>query len=367
MKVRIRTPDGGTLRMEVEPDDSVGKLLSLALAEFTATGATMLSLNKKDSLNESTSLRDCGVRGGDLLHLLCIRDTAMGDAGAAAASSGSRGSASANSSSPSQSAASNAASNRSPFGLSTVIYITKCAHKEHKAYLHTVLYRTVIFFSSDGVSVFTIPTFFMIFVFCVSPPAHIACMLQMTHTVHDIQSAPIGTTPQASTTTSSSRVVDQRGRLWEETVTQIGSSSSSSTSSSSSAAAAAAKSAMGNAEEERLKRIRAIENRTSGAASHLNKKNTDMNAKLAPVSGSSHAQYGDPMQIDAGASQRQNAGLQREIEMLARREGVAAWSRPELCVLAMHCLLTKEGFGNDELPSGCVSFMYIRVTFILRA
>lgn len=80
MRVRVRTPDGGTLKLEAEPEDSMGVLLASALSFWSAGGeasTAMLSLNKKDALDESCTLRDHGVRGGDLLHLISFSDVVM--------------------------------------------------------------------------------------------------------------------------------------------------------------------------------------------------------------------------------------------------------------------------------------------------
>ena len=75
MKVRVRAPDGATLKLEADADDSVGSLIAAASKAWssdhpTSQASTMLSLNKKTALNEDQTLRDCGVRGGDLLFLL---------------------------------------------------------------------------------------------------------------------------------------------------------------------------------------------------------------------------------------------------------------------------------------------------------
>ena len=77
MKVRVRVPGGGTHKLDADADDAVLSLLERTIAASglssggdSNTGIFCLSLNKKTALDQSASLRDCGVRGGDLLYML---------------------------------------------------------------------------------------------------------------------------------------------------------------------------------------------------------------------------------------------------------------------------------------------------------
>jgi len=77
MKVRVRVPGGSTQKLDADPDDAVLSLLRRTIAASglssggeSTTAIFCLSLNKKTALDESASLRDCGVRGGDLLYML---------------------------------------------------------------------------------------------------------------------------------------------------------------------------------------------------------------------------------------------------------------------------------------------------------
>lgn len=76
--MRVRVPDGSTQKLDVDADDAVHSLLErtiqasgLSCGGASTTGVYFcLSLNKKTALDESLALRDCGVRGGDLLYML---------------------------------------------------------------------------------------------------------------------------------------------------------------------------------------------------------------------------------------------------------------------------------------------------------
>lgn len=118
MKIRVRTPDGRTLKLDAVPEDSVGSLLATALSAWSLSAepaTAMLSLNKKDSLDETSKLSDCGLRGGDLLHLITFGDVQMGEVGVAAGASGPR-----EGSGQQSSGLATAHLPRNPFGLPTV-------------------------------------------------------------------------------------------------------------------------------------------------------------------------------------------------------------------------------------------------------
>eukprot|EP00288_Rhodomonas_lens_P008573 CAMPEP_0177723292 /NCGR_PEP_ID=MMETSP0484_2-20121128/18136_1 /TAXON_ID=354590 /ORGANISM="Rhodomonas lens, Strain RHODO" /LENGTH=142 /DNA_ID=CAMNT_0019235721 /DNA_START=290 /DNA_END=715 /DNA_ORIENTATION=- len=73
MKLRLRTPDGGTTRFEAEGSETLQAVIDrlktmLPVEVFTSTCG--ISLNKKEVFDESRTLEACGIRGGDLLHLL---------------------------------------------------------------------------------------------------------------------------------------------------------------------------------------------------------------------------------------------------------------------------------------------------------
>ena len=72
MKLRVRTIDGGTLKVEAERTDSVLNFIAkLDLPPALARrGDFCLSLNKKDFLGLETTLEANGIRGGDLVHLV---------------------------------------------------------------------------------------------------------------------------------------------------------------------------------------------------------------------------------------------------------------------------------------------------------
>jgi hypothetical protein len=73
MKLRVRTIDGGTLKVEAEKTDSVHSFIAkLELsAELAMSRAELcLSLNKKDFLSLGSTLEANGIRGGDLVHLV---------------------------------------------------------------------------------------------------------------------------------------------------------------------------------------------------------------------------------------------------------------------------------------------------------
>jgi hypothetical protein len=73
MKLRVRTIDGGTLKVEAEKTDSVDSFIAkLELsAELEMSRADFcLSLNKKDFLSLGSTLEANGIRGGDLVHLV---------------------------------------------------------------------------------------------------------------------------------------------------------------------------------------------------------------------------------------------------------------------------------------------------------
>jgi len=73
MKLRVRTTDGGTLKVEADKTSSVRSFiaqLELPPALVAARGDFGLSLNKKDILNPDSTLEANGIRGGDLVHLV---------------------------------------------------------------------------------------------------------------------------------------------------------------------------------------------------------------------------------------------------------------------------------------------------------
>ena len=73
MKLRVRTIDGGTLKVECEKTQSVaGFIASLELPEAIAAAPAdfHLSLNKKDLLHPESTLEANGICAGDLVHLV---------------------------------------------------------------------------------------------------------------------------------------------------------------------------------------------------------------------------------------------------------------------------------------------------------
>lgn len=85
MKLRVRTSNGVTLKVEAEKTDSIASFIAkLELPSAAQRGELGLSLNKKDMLNSDSTLEANGIRGGDLVHLL-LRNG--GDATGEAASS----------------------------------------------------------------------------------------------------------------------------------------------------------------------------------------------------------------------------------------------------------------------------------------
>ena len=79
MKIRVRLPNGSTEKMDVESTDSVSIVLEKLKASATDPSlrgpSLFLSLNRKDTLAESSTMFESGVRGGDLLHVLTIGNT----------------------------------------------------------------------------------------------------------------------------------------------------------------------------------------------------------------------------------------------------------------------------------------------------
>ena len=85
MKLRVRTIDGGTLKVECEKTQSVaGFIASLDLPEAIAAAPAdfHLSLNKKDLLHPESTLEANGICAGDLVHLVS-RTGATGGTGCA--------------------------------------------------------------------------------------------------------------------------------------------------------------------------------------------------------------------------------------------------------------------------------------------
>jgi len=75
MKLRVRTADGGTLRVEADKTCSVCSFvaqLELPPGQEASRADLGLSLNKKDLLNPDTTLEANGIRGGDLVHLVSM-------------------------------------------------------------------------------------------------------------------------------------------------------------------------------------------------------------------------------------------------------------------------------------------------------
>jgi len=73
MKLRVRTVDGGTLKVDVDKAVSVLSFISqlnLPPSLEASRQDFCLSLNKKDVLNPDTTLEANGIRGGDLVHLV---------------------------------------------------------------------------------------------------------------------------------------------------------------------------------------------------------------------------------------------------------------------------------------------------------
>ena len=101
-------------------------------------------------------------------------------------------------------------------------------------------------------------------------------------------------------------VVDQRGRVWEERVSQFGGSGDRSK----------VAGRYGQSEEPQKHK----EGGHAGAGSE-------------------------------GGVNGAEGGLQALVEGVVRREEIGYVTRADVCVLAMHCLLSEGGFGNDELPS----------------
>jgi hypothetical protein len=74
MKIRVRFPDGSTEKADVDPNETVRSIIDKFMSSpngLSLVGHTVfLSLNRKDSLSDSSTITSCGVRGGDLVHLV---------------------------------------------------------------------------------------------------------------------------------------------------------------------------------------------------------------------------------------------------------------------------------------------------------
>ena len=69
MKIRVRFEDGSTEKIDVDSNDTVKTVienLRLTPHGSNLNGRSLfLSLNRKDSLSDLSTIGSCGVRGGD--------------------------------------------------------------------------------------------------------------------------------------------------------------------------------------------------------------------------------------------------------------------------------------------------------------
>ena len=82
MKIRVRLPDGSTLKLNVEGTTTYGELL-----DMSGGSGNYLSLNKREPLTHDRAIRlaQLGLASGDLIYLVAPAAAVAGGVGAAPA------------------------------------------------------------------------------------------------------------------------------------------------------------------------------------------------------------------------------------------------------------------------------------------
>ena len=90
MRIRVRFPDGSTEKIEVEPSETVVRIVERLKSSESGTAirdlSLFLSLNRKDSLSDDQTVASCGIRGGDLVFLISSKLDSGGTSLAASSS-----------------------------------------------------------------------------------------------------------------------------------------------------------------------------------------------------------------------------------------------------------------------------------------
>jgi len=290
MKLRVRTADGGTLRVEADKTCSVCSFvaqLELPPGQEASRADLGLSLNKKDLLNPDTTLEANGIRGGDLVHLVSMAGyggigspSRPGQAAAAAAAA------------PAASAAAAAGASAAPGAAAAP-----------------------------------------------APPRSNLFGLPTAAPTSDEKGGPAATL-----------VRDSTGRVWQESVVPTSRPAADASGavvlgSSASAGAAAGRQREDTAEESRRQRLLAIERRLGPLGAHKrDRPETDSPSTLRQDSGPQLQR--DALSAAAAGFKAAQTEISDMFTALLRKHGLAPASLTpaDVCVLGVNCCMSKAGY-----------------------